>query len=190
MSRAYDRGIRWLVVLALLIAAAASLAAGASSRPQPGPSGRTVAVACSDPSQSGPVAEADDPDTMRLGSRFIWVFAKHPHGDGAYGGAFRWKLPVLVANGHSAMVRIGAAMARSAGLQFAHGTWRLDASANRVIFRACPRSRAAHFSFFSGGLVASKSPACIPVEIRLDRGAVRQRVIFVGGARCFEPARR
>ena len=149
-----------------------------------------AAVGCSN--QSG----ADFPGAYRdranlVVGPFAWVGARRGNSDGAYKDVYRWKQPVLLKPGHTATLRIGAAARGFAGITYGPGSgWSFAGTTSRVSFRACSsataqsRSDGRPVTFWSGGIVLTRPKACVPVEIRIDRGPVRRRVVAYGGADC------
>jgi hypothetical protein len=166
-----------LAALLLLAVPAAAQAAEPDSKVRRCPTGQ-------DYTQAPPMA--NDDGTLRIGRSFVWAFARGSSYSGAYEGGYRWKMPILVAAGHTATVRVGAAARAFAGLAYGTGGWGFPGTVRTVTFRACPvraadrRRGIRRLHFFSGGVVATRSPACIPFSIRVDRGAVRTHLMPVG----------
>ena len=93
----------------------------------------------------------------------------------------RWKVPVLVRPRHTVTLRIGATAQSFAGLAFATRGWHYADSNRTVVFRSCRTGRP---TFWAGGVVSTRALGSLPVEIRIDRGAVRRRVLSLAGAAC------
>jgi hypothetical protein len=169
--------------LAVLAVAAASLAfvtlASAAG-------GRAV-MRCTHQSTAGFPHAYSDPTNVVVGP-LAWIGAQRNAGyDGAYELGYRWKNPVLVRPGHTVTMRIGAAAKDFAGLAYDHdGGWRYADSERTVVFNACSRSKASSrvdgrpVTFWSGGIVSTRTAVCVPLEFRVDRGAVRRRSIGLG----------
>jgi hypothetical protein len=163
--------------LALAIPVAASAAGG------------RVVMHCSEQSTAGFPGAYRDSNNLVVGP-LAWVFVKsNATYDGAYEGGYRWKNPMLVRPGHVVTMRIGAAAKDFAGLAFDHdGGWDFARSERTVVFRACPRAKATSrvdgrpVTFWSGGIVSTRTGVCVPVEIRVDRGAVRRRSVGLGAS--------
>ena len=121
-----------------------------------------------------------------------WMGARDARSDGALGGGYRWKFPALIRAGHRVALRIPARATAFAGFTYDHKHgWEFPPRASVVRFSACAPAKAGsradgrRVSFFSGGVVTNRSPACVPVEIRTDGGTVRHRTLALGpGAAC------
>jgi hypothetical protein len=148
-------------------------------------------IGCAQQSGAGFPGAYGDPTNLSIGP-LAWLGARRGNSDGAYKDVFRWKQPVLLKPGHTATLKIGTSARGFAGLAYGHHGegWSFASTVGRVRFSACPSSTAQSrtdgkpVTFWSGGIVLTRSPACVPVEIRIDRGRVRRRVLAYGGARC------
>ena len=150
--------------------------------------GRLVRT-CSSQSQAYFPGAYRSRDNLVLGP-LAWLGANMVHDDGAYGSAYRWKHPVLVRPGRTVSLRIGAAARGFAGLSYDFQGWSFARTARTVVFQGCLRAKARSrtdgrpVTFWSGGIVSTRGSACVPIEIRIDRGAVRRRTLALGDARC------
>jgi hypothetical protein len=174
------RALAAIAIVAAVVAPAASASGG-----------RGVAR-CSQQSTADFPGAFFDPANLVVGP-FAWLGARRGRVDGAYKGRYRWKQPVLVRPGHRITLRIGSGAARFAGLEYAGvgGDWDYRRSVRVMSFHSCANERASSRSsgqpvtFWSGGIVLTRSPACVPVTIRVDRGPVQYRTVAMGeGARC------
>ena len=172
--------IRVALITAALVLASASPAAA---------DGRMV-MRCSQQSGAGFPGAYADPGNLVVGP-FAWMGANRQNFDGAYGGAYRWKQPVLVRPGHTVTLRIAAAARDFARLTYTATGWSFSRAVRTVVFEACSRSKAQSradgrpVTFWSGGTVLTRPAACVPVEIRIDGGAVKRRAVATGpGASC------
>jgi hypothetical protein len=108
------------------------------------------------------------------------------------------KFPLLVRAGHTVTVRIAKETRKVAGLAYAgmgngplpQGDVRLRDTADAMRFVACrPDQRSGSradrepVTFWSGGLLAAK-PACVPLEVRVDRDPSPARATIELGAPC------
>jgi hypothetical protein len=166
-----------LVVLVLVPAAASA-------------EGGTQIRRCSQQSGAGFTGPYTDPGSLVVGP-FAWLGAKRRGVDGAYRSTYRWKQPVLVKPGHTVTLKIAARARDLAGVTFGGGDWSFRKTYSVVVFHACPASKAMSqadgkpVTFWSGGIVLRRPAACVPLEIRVDRGPVQRRAIRIGpGARC------
>ena len=170
------RAIAFLAVVGALVSPSLASAAG----------GRVV-MRCAQQSTAGFPGAFADPSNMVVGP-LAWVFAHKNAGyDGAYEFGYRWKNPALVRPGHIVTMRIGAAAKDFAGLAYDHdGGWGYPQSERTVVFKGCSRAKATSrvdgrpVTFWSGGIVSTRTGVCVPIEFRVDRGAVRRRSIGLG----------
>jgi hypothetical protein len=170
---------RVVTTTALVVALAAPTLAQAA--------GGRVVMACTHQSTAGFPRAYTDPANMTIGP-LAWMFAQRNAGyDGAYEFGFRWKNPVLVRPGHVVTMRIGAAAKDFAGLAYDHdGGWAYASSERTVVFKACSRRKATSrvdgrpVTFWSGGIVSTRTAVCVPIEFRVDGGAVRRRSLGLG----------
>jgi hypothetical protein len=90
------------------------------------------------------------------------------------------KNPALVLPGHTVTLAIAQAARRRAGLLYIHDAEghsppRLRDTVPKVTFIACDAAHAKSHAggqpvtFWSGGFLATHYPACVPLEIRVDR---------------------
>ena len=155
-------------------------AALAAPVPTASAAGGRLVNTCADRSDATFPGAYRDPHNVVIGP-LAWLWANNQDGDGAYNGAYRWKAPVLVRPRHTVTLRIGAAARSFAGLAFATRGWDYADSDRTVVFRSCNGRRP---TFWAGGVVSTRALGCLPVEIRIDRGAVRRRVLSLAGADC------
>jgi hypothetical protein len=104
------------------------------------------------------------------------------------------KSPALVRPGHTVKVTIDRPARSFARLAYVHVRGRdgddFAAYPHTVRFKACNRDRAESdvdgrpVTFWSGFFLLRKSPACLPLTIRVDRRAARHRELSVGGGEC------
>lgn len=166
--------MRGLLILACITAALAGPIASASA------SGGRLVNTCADRSSAAFPGAYKDPDNLVVGP-LAWLWAKRQDDDGSYQDGYRWKVPVLVRPRHTVTLRIGAAAQSFAGLSFAARGWEYADSNRTVVFRSCRGRRA---TFFAGGVASTRPLGCLPVEIRIDGGAVRHRTLSFAGADC------
>ena len=145
---------------------------------------------CSQQSGSGFTGPYTDPGSLVVGP-FAWLGARRRGVDGALEDTYRWKQPVLVKPGHTVTLKIAARARAVAGLTFGGGDWSFRKTYAVVVFHACPASKAISLAdgepvtFWSGGIVLTRPAACVPLEIRIDRGPVQRRAVRIGpGASC------
>lgn len=110
------------------------------------------------------------------------------------------KFPLLVKAGHTVTVQVAPHGRRVAGLFYSHGPSRtLDNAATRVTFVACRPGRAPRryspngpsessadgvaVTFWSG-FVLTRTPACVPLNIYVDKEPSPRRVGLSLGRRC------
>ena len=109
------------------------------------------------------------------------------------------KFPLLVKAGHTVSVQLAARGQRVAGLAYSPGSRTLDNSAMRVAFVACRPGRAPRryspngpsessadgvaVTFWSG-FVLTRTPACVPLNIYVDKEPSPRRVELSLGRRC------
>ena len=163
-----------------LLTVACATAALAGPVPTAAASGGRLVRTCADRSDATFPGAYRDPGNIVIGP-LAWLWANEQDDDGAYNGAYRWKVPVLVRPRHTVTLRIAAAAQDFAGLSFAARGWDYADSNRTLVFRSC-RSRRP--TFFAGGVSSTRALGCLPVEIRIDRGAVRRRVLSLAGADC------
>ena len=105
------------------------------------------------------------------------------------------KFPLLVRAGHTVTVRVPAAARATTGLgygPFPDGELALADAHDSITFAACPRDRAqstadgARVTFWSGFVMTSR-PACVPLDVFVDREARPRRVRIELGRRCARP---
>jgi hypothetical protein len=104
------------------------------------------------------------------------------------------KAPGLLRAGHTAVVSIGRWARRYARLTYGYwGRAAFRSAPHTIRFRACGRRRAASevdgspVNFWSGFFRLRRTPACLPVTIRVDRRPARHLRLPVGGGNCREP---
>jgi hypothetical protein len=150
---------------------------------------RRVTMTCAQQSEAAFPRAYRSPVNMVVGP-LAWIGAHNNAGyDGAYESGYRWKNPVVVRPGHTVTMRIGAAAKTFAGLTYDHdGGWSFGKAERTVVFKACSRARAASrvdgkpVTFWSGGIVSTRTAVCVPIEFRVDDGAVRRRSIGLGAS--------
>jgi hypothetical protein len=105
-----------------------------------------------------------------------------------------WKSPALLLPGHTATVQVAPSARGRAGLlgygDEAAGRSVRDADRS-VTFVACDRRRSdshaggRRVTFWSGAFVASSLPACVPLDVSIDRErAPRRIVVSLAAGRC------
>ena len=180
------RSLLVVAVVAVVTVVTAALPAVASA------SGGRAVARCSQQSTADFPGAFSDPANLVVGP-FAWLGARRGRIDGAYKGRYRWKQPVLVQPGHRVTLRVAMRAAGLAGLVYAGvgGDWDFARTVRVMSFHSCSQDKASSHSsgqavtFWSGGIVLTRSPACVPVMIRIDRGPVQRRTVAMGpGARC------
>jgi hypothetical protein len=95
-----------------------------------------------------------------------------------------WKSPALVRQGHSVTVAVARPPRQRAGLLYRHQDRTVRAADKAITFKACPRNvrndsvaDGRRVTFWSGGFIASRIPACIPLDVWVDRKRAPRRVL-------------
>jgi hypothetical protein len=109
----------------------------------------------------------------------------------AHGG---FKSPALVRPGHRVTISIDPPARSFARLRYSHHGQRPFARLPHTLrLVACDRARAGSdvdgspVTFFSGFFALRRAPACVPVTIRVDRGAPRHLRLSVAHGACGSP---
>jgi hypothetical protein len=171
------------IALALIVPAASASARGVET------------ARCANQSEAGFPGAFDSPESLVVGP-LSFVLLQHIREVTMdeirlFGGV---KSPALVRPGHTVKVSIDRPARSFARLAYVHVRGRdsedFDAHPHTVRFKACDRDRAESnvdgrpVTFWSGFFLLRKSPACLPVTIRVDRRPARHRDLSVGGADC------
>jgi hypothetical protein len=151
--------------------------------------GGRVVMTCAHQSSAGFPGAFRSADSLVVGPLAWTGVNQNATYDGAYESGYRWKNPLLIRPKHAVTVRIGAAAMGFAGLAYDHeGGWSFAQSERTVVFKSCSRRRAKSrvdgrpVTFWSGGIVSTRTAVCVPVEIRVDGGPLRRRSIGLGTA--------
>ncbi len=186
--------------LILAALAAAPLAAGVAAADAPPPS-RTAG--CDGRSIGTFRGVVGSPDSLRLGP--MWLAGGGRTAAQASPEALRelgwWKMPALVRPGHTVTLRIAPSHRRLAGWSYGPeaGAARrgvpaaLRHTVQTITLRACspgarPRDSTAdgrRVTFWSGGMVFTRAPLCVPIQVWADgERRPRRETLSLGAGRC------
>jgi hypothetical protein len=178
--------------VAAAVAIALLLLAARGAEPSPAATPATDSAGCSEQSSASfPGAFADrrnlvvGPLAMIGGRTFTDEATARRFGGNKY--------PLLLRAGHRATVAIAARDRAHAGLSYGSapdGPAGLDEAASSIAFVSCSPARALSraggpVTFWSGGVLV-RSPACVALDVTVDREP-RRRVRLELGARCTSP---
>jgi hypothetical protein len=108
-----------------------------------------------------------------------------------------WKSPLLVRAGHTVTLRIPEAARKFAGLGYGplpQGFIDVHDAHHTITFVPCPRDEPAYagvqptvgpVTFWSGGIIVNRAPACVPLEVFIDdEREPRRLVVSLAAGRC------
>ena len=191
----------WALILPVLAAAAPVAAAAPAAAPSGAPAARTVD--CGGRSIGTFRGVVGSPGSLRIGP--LWLAFGGQAAARAAPETLRdlgwWKMPALLRPGHTATLRIAASHRRLAGWTYGPqaGVARRGVPAalrhtqHTITLRACrpgvrpPDSTVdgRRVTFWSGGIVFTRAPLCVPVEVWVDEERrPRRTTLSLGAGRC------
>jgi hypothetical protein len=180
--------MRWAALIAAVLALAVAATAGDAAQ-----RGGFSSTGCRSQSSAGFPHAFTLPDSLVVGPlAFRFALKEYSRDEIARFGGF--KAPALLRPGHTARVSISRASRSTARLAYGATDGRTEADFPRfphtIRFRSCSRRRAMshvdgkRVTFWSGFFVLKPQPACVGVDISIDRRRARHRTIPVAGGTC------